>query len=138
MSVSKFSEFAYFQKNGVLWAYDIEKNIDLIIESISDKNYLKSIRSSENGQNLLFYKMNPENNADQNLVHWDLTTNNLNVLNTTRTLGNSTSLNYSFDFIDDTTIVLDKEAEIVRLDIETGEYESIPIELEVKKVIKKP
>src|SRR5699024_8026811 len=50
----------------------------------------------------------------------------------------TTSLNYSFDFIDENTIILDKEGEVVRMDIETGEYEPIPIEVEVKKVIKKP
>src|SRR5699024_97607 len=33
---------------------------------------------------------------------------------------------------------LDKEGEVVRMDLETGEYEPIPIEVNVKKVIKKP
>src|SRR5699024_8523397 len=86
-SVNRFGEFAFFQKNGTLWAYDIEKNIDLFIEPTPDKAFLKSIRGSENGQNLLFYKMNSEDNADQDLVYWNLITNNLNVLNTTQTLG---------------------------------------------------
>src|SRR5699024_342123 len=71
-------------------------------------------------------------------ISWDLTTNNLEILNTTQTLGTSTSLNYSFDFIDDGTIILDKEGVIVRMDIETGEYKPIPIVVEVKKVINKP
>ncbi|RXJ45387.1 amidohydrolase family protein [Gelidibacter gilvus] len=138
MSVDKLCNYAFFQKNGDLWAYDVDKNIDLFIESIPDKVLLKSVRGSENGRNLLFYKVNPQDNTKQDLVHWNLATNNLIILNTIQTLGISTSLNYSFDFIDGTTIILDKEGEIVRMDIETGEYEPIPIELEVRKVIKKP
>src|SRR5699024_2285234 len=65
-------------------------------------------------------------------------TNKTTILNSTSALGTATKLNYSFDFIDENTIILDKEGEIVRMDIETGEYESIPIEVNVKKVIKKP
>ena len=138
MNVSRLGAFAYFQSDGALWEFDIENQIDLYIEEIPDNEYLRFIRGSANGKKVLFYKKNKEDNSEQDLVSWNLATNNLNNLNTTKTLGNSTSLNYSFDFIDDNSIILDKEGEIVRMNIETGEYELIPIEVEVKKVIKKP
>src|SRR5690625_1180332 len=138
MSVSKSGELAFFQKNGVLWGYDIEKNIDLFIKPIPDKAFLEFVKGSESGEKVVFYKQQKEDKSKQDLISWDLTTNNLKILNTTETLGFSTSLNYCFDFIDNKTIILDKEGEIVRMDIETGEYEPIPIEVDVKKVIKKP
>src|SRR5699024_8095486 len=69
---------------------------------------------------------------------WDLTTNEIKLLCSLNKLGPSTTLIYGFDFINDKTIVLDKEGEVVRMDIETGEYTLIPIEVEVKKIIKKP
>src|SRR5690625_583917 len=138
MSVSKSGELAFFQKNGVLWGYDIEKNIDLFIKPIPDKDFLEFVKGSESGEKVVFYKQQKEDKSKQDLISWDLTTNNLKILNTTETLGFSTSLNYCFDFIDNKTIILDKEGEIVRMDIETGEYEPIPIEVDVKKVIKKP
>lgn len=138
MSVNKIGEYAFFQKNGELWTYDLNKNTDLFIAPILDKAFLESIKGSSNGDKVLFYKKNTEDNSKQDLISWDLATNNLNVLNTTQTLGPSISLNYNFDFIDDITIALDKDGEIVRMDIETGEYEPIPIHVEVKKIIKKP
>src|SRR5690625_1775089 len=137
MAVNKIGEYAIFQKNGELWAYDLNKNIDLFIEPIPDKALLELIRGSANGEKVIFYKEQKGDKSKQDLISWDLTTNNLVVLNTTQILGNAISLNYSFDFIDDTTIVLDKEGEIVRMDVETGQYVPIPTEVEVKKVIKK-
>src|SRR5690625_7078998 len=72
------------------------------------------------------------------LKYWDLETNVIKKLYKTKGLGFSTNLDYSFDFIDDRTIVLDKDGEVVKMDIESGEYEPIAIEVEVKKIIKKP
>src|SRR5699024_107240 len=99
---------------------------------------IESIRGSENGEKVVFYKKQKEDKSTQDLMSWDLSTNKTTILNSTSALGTATKLNYSFDFIDENTIILDKEGEIVRMDIETGEYESIPIEVNVKKVIKKP
>src|SRR5699024_2054680 len=138
MNVDKLGRYAFFQKNGNLWKYDVEKNKDLFIRSIPDKGFLEFITGSKDGEKVMFYKNKKVGKSIQDLIIWDLTTNELNILNTTKALGTSTSLNYSFDFIDDRSIILDKEGEIVRMDIETGEYEPIPIEVKVKKVIKKP
>src|SRR5699024_519200 len=128
MSVCRLGAFAYFQSDGALWKFDIENHIDILIEEIPDKEYIRFIRGIANRKKVLFYKKNNENNSKQDLVSWELISNDMKSLNITNALGFSTSLNYSFDFIDDTTIILDKEGEIVRMDIETGEYEPIPIE----------
>lgn len=138
MSTNNTGKLAVFQKNGELWKYDIDRNMDLFIKEVPDKEYLRFLRSSPNGDKILYYRKNKYNNSKQDLVSWDLNTNNLKVLNTTKILGTSTTLNYSFDFIDDNTIILDKEGTIVSMDIETGQYSPIPIKVEVKKVIKKP
>lgn len=138
MSVNKTGEYAFFQKKGELWAYDLNKNIDLFIEPIPDKAFLELIRGSKDGERVLFYKNSKEDKIKQDLVSWNLTTNKFKILNTVQVLKSRTSLYYNFDFIDDSTIVLDKEGLIVRMDIETGEYEPIPIDVEIKKIIKKP
>lgn len=138
MSVNNTGKYAFFQKNGELWAYDLNKNTDLFIAPIPDKAFLEFVRGLSMRDKVLFYKRNKEDNSKQDLINWNLSTNNRRILSKTPTLGSSTTLNYSFDFIDDNTIVLDKEGTIVRMNIKTGEYEPIPIEVEVKKVIKKP
>lgn len=138
MSVNKSGGYAFFQKNKELWAYDLNKNIDLFIEPIPEKAFLEFIRGTANGEKVLFYKSNKENDTKLDLVSWNLTTNKFKILNTVQVLKSRTSLNFNFDFIDNSTIVLDKEGTIVRMDIETGEYEPIPINVEIKKVIKKP
>lgn len=138
MSVNNTGEYAFFQKNGGLWMYDLNKSSDLFIETIPNKAFLESIKGSLKGEKVLFYKKNEENDSKQDLISWDLSTKNLHILNTTQILGSSTTLNYSFDIIDDNTIILDKEGAIIRMNTETGEQKLIPIEVEVKKIIKKP
>lgn len=138
MSVNYTGEYALFQKNGELWAYDLNKSIDLVIAPIPDKAFLEFVRGSVKRDKVMFYKRNKEDDLKQDLVRWDLNLDKLKILNTTQSLGYSTFLSYSFDYIDDDTIVLDKEGAIVRMDIKTGEYEPIPIKLVVKKLIKKP
>src|SRR5699024_10790383 len=60
MSVNNIGRYAFFQKEGDLWAYDIQKNIDLYIEPIPDNSFLEAMRTSANGEQVVFYKKKKE------------------------------------------------------------------------------
>src|SRR5699024_4692616 len=104
-----------------------------------DENRKKTlVQVSPNGQKALYLGRSVDEPNLMELKYWNLETNIIKSLYATSDLGFSTKLDYSFDFIDESNIILDKEGEIVRLNLDTGEYESIPIEVKVKKIIKKP
>lgn len=138
MTVNKTGTHAYYQFDGVLWAYDLNENIDKYIGTFEENRKKTLVRISPNGQKALYFGLSSEEPNVIELKYWSLKTNNTKNLYKTNDLGFSTNLDYSFDFVNNDTIILDKDGEIVRINIENGNYESIPIEVEVKKVIKKP
>src|SRR5699024_8152500 len=89
------------------------------------------------GQKALYFGTSMDSVNEIALKCLNLKTNDKKDLYLTKDLGFTTNLDYSFDFINDQYIVLDKDGEVVKMDIESGEYEPIPIEVEVKKGIKK-
>src|SRR5690554_2881305 len=138
ISLDKKGEVAYIIKDSDFLAFNIKKKQETRIEntnleeikvidfyrfSDSEKGFV-GYKYDKNRVNILFYQ-SLEQNGVKNLIELEST-------------GYSTNLHHSFDFINDTTIVLDKEGEIVQMDIKTGEYEPILIEVDIKKVIKKP
>lgn len=138
MTIDKRGVNAFYQFDSALWAYDLNENIDKYIGKFEENRKKTLVRVSQNGQKALYFGQSSEESNVMELKYWNLETNIIKSLYKTKDLGFSTNLDYSFDFIDDSTIVLDKEGEIVRMDIETGVYEPIPIEVEVRKIIKKP
>src|SRR5699024_8084537 len=138
MTVNKTASHAYFTFDNILWAYDLKVQIDQFVGEFNENRKKTHVRISPNGQKALFFGTSIDNTNEITIKYWDLETNVIKKLYKTKGLGFSTNLDYSFDFIDDRTIVLDKEGEVVKMDIETGEYKPVPIEVDVKKVIKKP
>jgi len=138
MTVNKTASHAYFTFDNILWAYDLKEQIGQFIGEFHENRKKTHVRVSPNGQKALFFGISMGSTNEIVLKYWDLETNVIKKLYKTKGLGFSTNLDYSFDFIDDRTIVLDKDGEVVKMDIESGEYEPIAIEVEVKKIIKKP
>lgn len=138
MTVNKTATHAYFQFDGALWAYDIKEKKDMFIGKNNARRNKILFNAAPDGNKVLYYTTSKTDYSKLELKVWDLKTNAIQCLLTTNDLGSSTNQDYNFDFINNTTIIFDKEGEIVRMDIETGEYKSIPIEVNVKKVIKKP
>src|SRR5690554_6127854 len=134
--VDKNHSKAIYQKNGELIAFDLIDKLDTLFVDV--RNYKKINKFKVFEETIVFYSNNEENDLFIDLISWDIKSETFKVINTAKSLGSSTTLDYSFDFIDHTTIVLCKEGQIVRMDIETGEYVPIPIQVEVKKIIKKP
>lgn len=131
---------AYLQNNKSVIAFDLLNkgevsigNLDSIKTSANKEKigYMKNFKVSPSGTKIVFFNKT-------SLMLWDLIINEIKLLCSLNKLGSSTFLGYSFDFIDDQTIIFDMEGELVRMDIETGEYTPIPIKVEIKKVIKKP
>src|SRR5690625_4277373 len=136
MTAGFAGKYVYFKSNNALFGYDLIKKKDLYIGEFDEPR--AKIYVNPEGQAGLYYRTSKENANELELLTWDFITDETYVLTKSNKFGFSTTLKYSFDFIDNKTIILDKEGEIVRMDIETGEYEPIPIEVDVKKVIKKP
>src|SRR5699024_1087620 len=120
MSVLKSGGYAFFEKDSNLLMFDVNNMKEEIVSEIPYKTYLDHLRVALDRRSVVFYKINNGYFSTQDLIYWDLNTGETNKLYSTDILGGSTNLNYSFDFIDDTNIVLDKEGEIVRMNIETG------------------
>src|SRR5699024_7846656 len=126
MTVNKTASHAYFTFDNILWAYDLKVQIDQFVGEFNENRKKTHVRISPNGQKALFFGTSMDNTNEITLKYWDLETNVIKKLYKTKGLGFSTNLDYSFDFIDDRTIVLDKEGEVVKMDIETGEYKPVP------------
>lgn len=138
MTINKTGTYAYYQFDGALWAYDLKEKIDKYIGKLNEYRSKTLVNVSPNGRIGLYFTKSKSISDKVELILWNFETNAKQNLFKTYDLGLSTNADYSFDFIDDKIIILDKEGEIVRMDIETGEYVPIPIEVEVKKIIKKP
>lgn len=138
MTVNKTSTNAYYHMDGGLWTYDLNESVDKYIGKIEENRRKTLVMISPNGQNALYFGVSSEEPNIIELKHWNLETNTVKSIYETSDLDFFTNLDFSFDFIDDSSIVLDKEGEIIRLNIATGVHNLIPIEVEVKKVIKKP
>lgn len=138
MTVDKKSSNAFYQFDGALWAYDLNENIDKYVGEFKEKRKETFVHASPNGKRFLYFATSKESPNMMDLVSWNIETNSILNLYEVKDLGFTTNMDYSYDFINDTNIVLDKEGQVVRMNIETGEFEPIPIEVDVKKKIKKP
>ncbi len=138
MTINKTGTYAYYQFDGELWVYDLNENIDKYIGRFEEYRNNTLANVSPNGNVNLYYTDSQDSLGDIELIFWDMETNSKRSLIKIKDLGFSTNADYSFDFINDSSIILDKEGEIVRMNLGTGEYEPIPIKVEVKKIIKKP
>src|SRR5699024_1957571 len=130
MTVNKTATNAYLIFDNILWGYDLNENIDKYIGEFKENRKKTLVRISPNGQIALYFGRSSERTNLIELKYWNLETDSIKSVYETKDLGFSTNLDYSFDFINEQYIVLDKDGEIVRMDLETGEYESIPIEVE--------
>src|SRR5699024_5012703 len=137
MTINRSATHAYFTFDNILWAYDFKEQLDQFIGEFNEPRKKTFVRLSPNGQKVLFFGEPMDTVNEIALKYWNLKTNDKRDLHFTKDLGSSTSLDYSIDFIDNNSIVIDKDGEIVLMDIETGEYEPNPIKVEVKKLIKK-
>lgn len=137
ISINKKGTKAYISSPSNFIEFDLEEKRETIVEHLNLKEF----------DHIKFFRFNNSGNAIVGYTEGDYRTNSLFYINletkkysnliSLESTSSSTNLHFSFDFIDDTTIILDKEGEIVRMNLETGEYESISIEVEVQKMIKK-
>lgn len=137
MTVDKLGKYAYFQNKNKLLIYNIKKKRDSILKIIPSENEIISPTAFKSSKSLIYYENN-ENLNLQNLIKWNLQNDSKTILRTSKKPDFTSSLNYSFDFLDEQIIILDKEGEIIKMNNETGIYEPIFIKVNIRKKIKKP
>lgn len=139
MTIGKTGKKAFYQAKDTLWTFDLNQKIDSPIGKYTENRKPTFIRVDSNNSRALYLSKDKDDPMQLNLNSWDLENNKIRkIITLSEFEHNSTALDYSFDFIDDQTVILDKEGQIVCLDINTGEYHPIPIEVNIKKVIMKP
>ncbi|MCK0114939.1 amidohydrolase family protein [Gelidibacter sp. F63206] len=138
LSVNNKSSLAGFQKEGAFWVYDLQKKQDVFVDKIPGNKVVSHFKISPSGKSLLFYIKNEQNFYKQQLRKWDFDTHENKLLfEGDETSFFSTSI-YDYDFINDNFIVLDHQGKIVKMNTNTQEYEPIPIQVDIRKKIKKP
>lgn len=135
MSLDNSGQYSIYYAENVFWKYEIKNKIKKKIGAPPLKGIITMFRAFEN---ILIYYINDKDDfTKQKLVVWNLDSNDSIVLYENKKNLNFTNLNNSFDFINGKYIILEKEGQIIRLNIETSEYKIIPIEVDVKKTIQK-
>lgn len=138
ISINQNGDKAYIKNDSHFIEYNLNNSEEAVINNfnLEEFKYIDFYRFTPSGNGFLGYTKG--GNRNNILFYKKLEKEKDNVLIENESMSISSNLRFSFDFIDDRTIVLDKEGKIVQMDIETGEYEPIPIEVEIKKIIKKP
>src|SRR5699024_4727944 len=120
MTINKTGNYAYYQFDSELWVNDLNENIDKYIGRFEEYRNNTLANVSPNGNVNLYYTDSQDSLGDIELIFWDMETNSKRSLIKIKDLGFSTNADYSFDFINDSSIILDKEGEIVRMNLGTG------------------
>lgn len=137
ISINKSGTKAYIKPKNNFISYDLESGNEKIINDfdIENADYINLYRFTPNESGFIGYTGGEK--GQNILFFYDFDKRKATTLAELESMGYSTTLRHDFDFIDDNSIILDKEGKIVKMDIGTGAFKPIPIEVEVKKVIKK-